>query len=251
MPRFGLAACVFRSVEMVSVARTAGFDLLVADMEHSALAIGDVAALCLAGRMGGFPVEVRVGGPDHPDLARVLDCGATGVIVSHVDSVAQARRIAARTRFAPVGNRSVPSPLAIFGFRAVDPQTLMVGCEAEVRVTAMIESAEGLVDAEAIAAVPGIDALMVGANDLAVSLGHPGDVGHEQVREAFARIAAAAAAAGKGFSVIGVPESLLPSHAFALGAETVIATNDINLLVDGGTALVAALAAVLAARAES
>lgn len=243
MPRFGLAACVFRSVELVSVARTAGFDLLVADMEHSALTIGDIAALCVTGRMGGFPVEVRVGGgADHPDLARALDCGATGLIVPHVDSAAQARRIVERARFAPLGNRSVPSPLAIFGFRPVDPQTLMTGCEAEVRVTAMIESAEGLAEAEAIAAVPGIDAVMVGANDLAVSLGHPGDVGHERVHAAFARIAAAANAAGKDFAVIGVPVQLLESHAFALGAATVIATNDINLLVDGGTALVAALA---------
>lgn len=242
MPRFGLAACVFRSVEMVMVARTAGFDLLVADMEHSALAAGDVAALCVAGRMGGFPVEVRVGGPDHPDLARVLDCGATGVIVPHVDSAKAARIIARRTRFPPVGDRSVPSPLAGFGFRPVDPVPLMAGSEADIRVTVMIESAAGLSEAEAIAAVPGIDAVMVGANDLAVSLGHPGDVGHPEVQAAFARIAAAARGAGREFAVIGVPGALLESHAFALGAATVIATNDINLLVDGGAALVAALA---------
>lgn len=243
MPRFGLAACVLRSVEVVSVARTAGFDLLVVDMEHSAMGISDVAALCIAGRLAGLPVDVRVGGPDHPDLARVLDCGASGVIVPHVDSEDQARRIVERTRYAPYGNRSVPSPLATFGFRPVDPLTLMAGCEAEVSVTVMIESAQGLAEAEAIAAVPGIDVLMVGANDLAVSLGHTGDVAHPDVLQAFARIAAAAAAAGKEFAVIGVPEALLDTHAFALGAATVIATNDINLLVDGGTALVAALAA--------
>lgn len=242
MPRFGLAACVLRTVEIVSVAQTAGFDLLVVDMEHSAMGIADVASLCIAGRLAGLPVDVRVGGPTHPDLARVLDCGARGVIVPHVDTAAQARRIAELTRYAPHGNRSVPSPLAVFGFRPVDPLTLMAGCEAEVQVTVMIESAEGLAEAEAIAAVPGIDALMVGANDLAVSLGHPGDVAHPEVLEAFARIAEAATAAGKDFAVIGVPEALLDSHAFALGAATVIATNDINLLVDGGTALVAALA---------
>lgn len=247
MPRFGLAACVLRSVEVVSVARTAGFDLLVVDMEHSAMGISDVASLCVAGRLAGLPVDVRVGGPDHPDLARVLDCGASGVIIPHVDSVEQARHIVERTRYAPYGNRSVPSPLAIFGFRAVDPVTLMAGCEAEVRVTVMIESAEGLAAADAIAAVPGIDVLMVGANDLAVSLGHTGDVAHPDVLQAFARIAAAAAASGKEYAVIGVPEALLPSHAFALGAATVIATNDINLLVDGGTAMVAALAARAAA----
>lgn len=243
MPRFGLATCVFRSVEMVTVARTAGFDLLLADMEHSALTVGDVTALCVAGRLGGFPVEVRVGrGADNLDLPRVLDCGATGVVVPHVDSADEARRIVERVRFAPLGNRSVPSPLAIFGFRPVDPRALMAGCEAEVRVTVMIESAEALAEVEAIAAVPGIDALMVGANDLAVSLGHTGDLAHERVRAAFARIAAAAQAAGKDFAVIGVPVHLLESHAFALGAATIIATNDINLLIDSGTALVAALA---------
>ncbi len=164
------------------------------------------------------------------------------MIVPHVDTADQARRIVQLTRYAPYGNRSVPSPLALFGFRPVDVKTLMAGCEAEVQVTVMIESAEGVAEAEAIAAVPGIDALMVGANDLAVSLGHAGEVGHPDVHAAFARIAAAATAAGKEFAVIGVPDALLESHAFSLGAATVIATNDINLLVDGGTALVAALA---------
>ena len=61
--RIGLAACVFRSVEMLSVARHSGFDFLVADMEHGAMSLGEAAALCVAGIEAGYPVQVRVPGP--------------------------------------------------------------------------------------------------------------------------------------------------------------------------------------------
>ncbi|MBX9909603.1 MAG: aldolase [Beijerinckiaceae bacterium] len=239
----GLAACVMRSPEIVTVTRSCGFDCLLIDTEHGPIGIGDAASLCVTAWEAGLPSLVRVGGPTHPDLARVLDCGAEGVVVPHVETAEEARLIVEKCRFQPVGRRSLPSPLVRLGFRVPPAAEMMRRIEEETLVVLMIESARGVANAEAIAAVPGVDVLMVGANDLAADMGHVGAVDHPEVLAAFAAIARAAHAHGKVFSVIGVAEALLPSHAHGLGTKLIIATNDINLLIDGGLATVARLSA--------
>lgn len=236
---FGLAACLLRTVELVPLTRACDFDFLLVDTEHTPLTIADAATLCVAAQGAGLPTLVRVGGPDNPDLARVLDVGADGVVVAHVDSAAQAARIVRACRFAPHGARSLPSPLARFGYRVPAAAEMARVEEATTLVIPMIESAAGLAEAEAIAATPGIDALLVGTNDLAASLGHFGAPEHPEVLDAFARIAAAAQAHGKAFGVIGLPPALLRSHAMALEARFVVVANDVNLLLDAGTAALA------------
>lgn len=234
----GMAACVFRSVEILAVARQAGFDFLMADMEHGAMSLGDVAALCVAGREAGFPVHVRVPAAHSEYLTRVVDCGARGVIVPHVDSASTARSIVDKVRFAPVGHRSVPSPIAVTGFRPVPVAELVEQAEAALQVTVMIESMDGLAEVARIAAVPGIDTVMVGPNDLAESLGRRSDLDHPDVLRAFSKIAEAATAAGKQFAVIGIPPEKLHSHALDFGAGMIVAANEINLLFDAAAARV-------------
>ncbi len=244
----GLAACVIRSPEIVTVARSAGFDMLLIDMEHGPIAIGDVAVLALAAHEAGFPALVRVGGPTSPDLARVLDCGAEGVVVPHVETAEEARKIVERCRFPPHGKRSLPSPLVRLDFRVPPAAEMMERIERDTLVAVMIESAGGVAEAEAIAAVSGVDVVMIGANDLAADLGHIGAVDHAEVHAAFATVAAAASRHGKVFAVIGVAEPLLRSHAVALGARLVVATNDINLLIDQGSAVATRVRALAEAR---
>jgi 2-keto-3-deoxy-L-rhamnonate aldolase RhmA len=238
MPSLGLAACVFRSVEMMAVARHAGFDFLVADMEHGAMSLGEAATLCVAGLEAGFPVHVRVPGAQSEYLSRVVDCGARGVIVPHVSSVEAALHVVDRVRFPRVGRRSIPSPLAVAGFRPLAPASLIERCEGQLDVAVMIEDAEALHCVEAIAAIEGIDTVMIGTNDLAQSLGLLGRIDDPQLHAAFARTAQAAAAAGKQFGVMGLPLPLLPSHAIGLGAGTVVVANDINLMFEAAASAV-------------
>jgi 2-keto-3-deoxy-L-rhamnonate aldolase RhmA len=235
----GLGACVIRTPEIVTVTRSCGFDFLLVDTEHGAMAISDVASIAVTSFEAGLPCLVRVGGPHAPDLARVLDCGAEGVVVPHVERVEEARHVVEKCRFLPVGKRSLPSPLVRLGFRVPPAAQMIEDIERDVLVVLMIESALGVENAEAIAAVPGVDVLMIGANDLAADMGHVGDVGHATVQAAFAKVAGAAHANGKTFSIIGVAEPLIRSHGLDLGAKLIVATNDINLLIDQGLATVA------------
>jgi 2-keto-3-deoxy-L-rhamnonate aldolase RhmA len=237
----GLSACVIRTPEIVTVARSTGFDFLLIDMEHGPIGLGDMATLALTAVEAGYPALVRVGGPTSPDLARVLDCGAEGIVVPHVETEAEARHVVEKCRFQPLGKRSLPSPLVRLGFRVPPAREMMAEVETQTLVVLMIESAAGVREADAIAAVPGVDGLMVGANDLAADMGHAGAVDHPEVLAAFTRVARAVEAHGKFFSTIGVAENLLASHATGLGAKLIVATNDINLLMDQGAAVVSRL----------
>ncbi|MEP4030853.1 aldolase/citrate lyase family protein [Roseibium polysiphoniae] len=229
----GLAVCVMGTVEIVTVTCKAGYDFLLVDMEHGRIGIAEMTEICVAGLLAGLPVYARVTGPGSPDLSRVLDCGASGVVVPHVDTLEQAQSIVKRTRFMPVGERSLPGPLAICGFGSVKVPNLIEKAERTTRVIAMIESQSGLHAASDIAELEGIDGVMIGSNDLAASLGHLGDVGHPKVKQAFAEIGQAAELHGKSFGVMGLPTELIEDQALALSAGMIVATNEINLLSEG------------------
>ncbi len=232
----GMAACVFRSVEILPVVRHAGFDFLLADMEHGAMSLGEVATLCVAGRMAGFPVFVRVPKASSDHLTRAADCGARAIIVPHVNSPAEARGIVEKLRFPPKGNRSLPSPIAAASFWPVPAAELISASEKEFRIFAMVESAEALAAVEDIATVDGLDGVLIGSQDLAQSLGHTGNLTHPDVTAAFSCIATAAKENGKVFGVMGVPPALLESHVVALGAGLIVVTNEINLLAEAAMA---------------
>lgn len=245
VPRFGLAFCLLGRAEAILMARGAGFDFAVIDMEHGPLGLGELGQAAAAGLAAGFAVFGRVTGPASPDIARVLDCGATGVIVPHVDSAEDAARIAQACRFAPRGARALPGPLPALDYRVVPAAELTETAERQVEVIAMIESAAALAAVEEIAATPGIDMLMIGSNDLADGIGRRGDLAHPEVRAAFARIASAARDNGIGFGVMGLPPALVQSHALELGAGTLVATNETNLIAEGGAALLRELRGTL------
>lgn len=160
----------------------AGFDFVVLDMEHSAIELPTIQNLVLAGQAAGLAVLVRPSGTDAGLIGRILDTGANGLMVPHVDSAERARAIVAQTRFPPLGRRGF-SPLMRFDALArplaeLNDSTFLV---------LQIEGRAAIENAAAIAAVPGFDALFVGPYDLALSLGVP--PGSERVRETALQLA--------------------------------------------------------------
>ena len=138
---------------------------------------------------------VRVAWNEAALIGKALDFGADGVIVPLVNSVDDARRVADACRFPPTGTRSFgPGPAALRA-GGLSYESLANQIEA----WAMIETAQALDAVKDIAAVPGIDGLFVGPNDLALSLGLPSGSNREepQMIAAFEEIIAAAKAAGK------------------------------------------------------
>src|SRR3954451_5804135 len=144
-----------------------GYDYVCLDGQHGLFGysgmLAGLTAIDAAGQAVGI---VRVGANDAAPIGRALDAGAAGVIVPLVNSAEEAARAVAATRYPPVGIRSYGPGRSLSG---VGP--LPAKINDAVIVLAMIETAEGLADVEAIAATPGLDGLYIGPSDLTIWLG--------------------------------------------------------------------------------
>src|SRR3954465_1410382 len=119
----GLVLCMgirqARTVDMLMVAAQCGFDSFYVDMEHSPISHETAAALC-AGSLGlGLTPVVRIAGQNGHDATRMLDGGALGLIIPHVNDVAQARAIVDACRHPPEGHRSVAGSGPALGYQAM------------------------------------------------------------------------------------------------------------------------------------
>ena len=169
----------------------AGFDWVIIDAQHGGLTTTDLVPMIQALQLGGTPAVVRVPWTDAPTIMRVLDFGATGVIVPMVNTAEEASLAASAMRYPPAGIRSF-GPTR--GGLASTTQA-----NEDVVLLVMIETAEALDQVDAIAATPGVDGLFLGPVDLGLSLGQPLDwTGtNSVVAEATDKVIAAAARAGR------------------------------------------------------
>lgn len=234
-----------RSPDIALLAAECGFDALFVDMEHSAFTTESASAVCIGALGTGLTPLVRPPSQAGDGISRALDTGAQGVIMPHVDDAAQARAVVHHARFAPLGRRSVMGPTAALGFHAMSQAEVMQALNAETLVIVMLETPQAIANADEIAAVPGIDMLLIGSNDLCAELGIPGQVRHAKLREAYETTARACRKHGKTLGVGGVrgePELLRDLH--GLGARFIIAGNDTGYLLAAARKDVEALRAI-------
>jgi 2-keto-3-deoxy-L-rhamnonate aldolase RhmA len=188
---------------------------------------------------------VRV--PSHaPDwISRVLDGGAQGVIVPHVNSADEAAAVVRAARFPPVGRRSVGGSGPSLGYRPIPLAKVNDTLNAETLVIVMIETPEAVGRADAIAAVDGVDMLLIGSNDLCTEMGIAGQLRDPRLLQAYERVAAACRAHGRVLGVGGVRgDAELQARLLALGARFLIAGNDVGYLSAATAADVKTLRAI-------
>ena len=149
-----------------------GFDFIVIDQEHAAFDRMAIDLLTLAARGANIAAIVRVGDPTDANILSVLDGGAMGVLVPHVDSAAKARDIAAACRYRG-GRRGFANTTRAGGFGAGSYADHMKAQDSQVTCVAMIEDVAALKEIDAIAAVDGIDAFFIGRGDLTAAIGAP------------------------------------------------------------------------------
>src|SRR3954467_11575765 len=186
-----------RTSATAMLAAATGHDWLFIDMEHGAISPHEATQICLAALPTGITPIVRICADALDEGTRCLDNGALGVIVPHVDTVERAKQLARVFRYPPLGTRSWGGPPAAFGFQPPGNAEAQAALNQAVLVIAMIESPEGVRNAREIAAVEGIDGLLIGTSDLTAELGISGQIGHAKVTAAYETCAAACKAAGK------------------------------------------------------
>ncbi|MFI5959480.1 HpcH/HpaI aldolase/citrate lyase family protein [Cryptosporangium sp. NPDC051539] len=226
------------AMEIMELVALAGFDFVVIDLEHSPISVETAYRLIGTGLQTGVAPIVRVPQVDGL-VGRLLDSGAAGIMVPHVDTPEQARAAANAVRFPPRGTRGVGSTSRAGAWGAMPRDEYLRYGQEEVVLIAQIESAEGVRNAGRIAATDGVDALLVGAADLAVSEGRT-DVG-----DLIAETVAAAGEAGVPVGNAGAATENSARVALAAGFSFTMLGNDAGLFG------AAAKAAVTAGRAAA
>jgi 4-hydroxy-2-oxoheptanedioate aldolase len=193
-----------RGIEITRIARTAGFDMLYIDLEHSGFSLDTTGQICMAALEVGIAPFVRVPSNTPEYISRVLDGGALGVIAPHVRSAAEARAAVAAAKFPPLGERGNPGTLPQLQFRTFPAADAYAAVNDATMVVVQCESATALERMDEIVAVEGVDMVLMGLNDLLADWGIPGQYDDPRVRDAYARVTAACRRHGKHVGVGGL-----------------------------------------------
>ena len=175
-----------------------GVDFVFIDTEHVAIERAQLSWMCQAYGARGLAPIVRIPCPDPYRACMVLDGGAAGVVAPYVERVEEVQQLRGAVRFRPLKGQRLRDVLE--GRAILDEETAAY-LEAKNRDTLCIiniESTAALEALEGLAAVPGLDALLIGPHDLSISLGIPEQYTHPRFTEAIERIIAAGRGAGIG-----------------------------------------------------
>jgi 4-hydroxy-2-oxoheptanedioate aldolase len=180
------------SAEVIDMLGAAGLDFTIIDCEHGAFGIETAENLFRACDANGVVPIVRAPSPDPGFVGRALDAGAAAVLMPGIAKAEQARAAVAAGRFAPEGTRGACPCVRAGGHYITDWRGYVGAQQRETGMMALVETAEGLSNIEAICAVEGLLALVIGPFDLSVSLGFQGDYRHRDVQAAIDRMLNAA-----------------------------------------------------------
>ena len=171
-------------------------DFIYLDGEHGCFTHRDLETACITAERWGLTVIARVPDGSEATITGFLDRGVRGIVVPHIETVADASAAVKAVYFAPLGERSFgggrPTYTAI-----ADRQAHMLACNADTSLCLMIETRLGFEAAHELAAVAGVDYLSFGRMDLAQALGHPGEPAHPDCERAVADATRRINAAGK------------------------------------------------------
>src|SRR5258705_11095447 len=228
----GIGVRLVRNVDIIKVMKAAGFDWLFLDLEHGGMSIETACEISVAAQDSSIAPIVRVPYGELAMATRVLDGGALGIVIPHVDTAEEAREIADRLRYPPRGHRSVGGGQAQFDYAPMKLSEMTRRSDDNTLITVMIETPKAVRNAEAIAAVPGIDSLLIGSSDLSVELGIPGENGHAKIQEAVDTVVAACKKHGKWPGMCGAYSEELLQLYIGKGMKLLLAGNDLPMLTN-------------------
>jgi 2-keto-3-deoxy-L-rhamnonate aldolase RhmA len=203
-PVYGHGIRFFAGPEHAKFAANAGYDFLFVDAEHACFTLREGSALCRAALDAGVTPVVRVCGFDHHLCTQYLDNGAQGIIFPHIETIEHVKLIERELFFPPRGSRSLPGPMAINDFLPISHKELSEQGNKTTLAVGMIESPEGVERLDEMLALGVLDAIIVGANDLSMTLGVPGQWESPPFVDALNKIVASCKKAGVASGLGGV-----------------------------------------------
>ncbi|MDE2516128.1 MAG: aldolase [Rhodospirillales bacterium] len=222
----GVGIRLTRSVEIARQMAAAGYDWLFLDLEHGAMSLDAAAQIAVAALDASIAPIVRIPNGAYAMGTRLLDSGALGIVVPHVDTAEEAREVVARLKYPPIGHRSMGGIGPHYELRSASTGAAAEALNAANLTVVMLETPLAIDNAEAIAAVPGIDVLLIGSNDLCAEMGIPGAFDSPKLEDAYRRTIAACARHGKYPGLGGVYNETLMARYIGMGARFILSGND-------------------------
>ncbi|GGX47314.1 aldolase [Tateyamaria omphalii] len=182
--------------EMVDLIGLNGFQFTIIDCQHGPFGIETAENLARAADANNIAVALRVSRNDPVEIMKALDAGIRHVVVPNMETAEEAAQAVAATRFGPAGLRGACPCCRSGGHFIRNWQDYVLAEEARTGAIALVETANGHRNINAICATEGLVALMVGPFDLSVSMGFGGDWRNDTVSQAVSDIVTAAQAAG-------------------------------------------------------
>ena len=192
-PKFGHFVVEFATPGIGHILKSAGCDFVLFDLEHSGFGYETVKSALRYFEAAQLPAIVRAPSREYHHIARACDMGAEGVMLPMVGSAKEARHILDCMKYDPDGKRGVALQVAHDRYRPGPVAEKFQAANARTTLFCQIETAEGVKNADALAAMDGVDCLWVGHFDLSVSLGVPGKFDHPTFLKAIDKVANATA----------------------------------------------------------
>jgi 4-hydroxy-2-oxoheptanedioate aldolase len=221
-----------RTPDIARIARSTGHHAIWVDLEHSTMPIDTAASICAAAMDIGLAPFARIPEREYGVIGRLLDGGVLGIIAPRVETVDEARTIVAACRFPPFGHRSAVATLAHVGFKKLPTEEFNQAMNEATVVKILIESPRGIENIEAIAALPGVDLVGIGTNDLSAELGVAGQYAHPSVRRCHEAAIGACHRAKKPLAIGGIADLAYGAELIRLGAAPFLFTGiDTDILL--------------------
>jgi 4-hydroxy-2-oxoheptanedioate aldolase len=232
----GVGVRITRSVEIAKAMATAGFDWLFLDMEHGVMSLEACAQISVAALDAGIAPIARVPNGQYAIATRALDNGAMGIVMPHVDTAAEAREVVEKLKYPPIGHRSVGGWGPHYQLGKLSTGDAVTALNAANLTVVMLETPTAIANAEEIAAVPGVDVLLIGSNDLCAEMGIPGDFGSDRLADAYGKMIAACHKHNKFPGMAGIyNEAIMPRY-IEMGARFILSGQDASFMMAGAQA---------------
>jgi len=172
----GLFLAEIRQPSVMQVLLNGGFDFVIIDGEHGPFNIETVADLARNGVNLGITPVVRVTDITYTHIHQPLDAGAMGLMIPRITDATQVKEVVKLMKFPPLGIRGNAQNRGYTRWQAGNVSETMAKANKEFLLIIQIETKQAIDNLESILAIPEVDILYVGPNDLSISLGVAGQI---------------------------------------------------------------------------
>jgi 2-dehydro-3-deoxyglucarate aldolase/4-hydroxy-2-oxoheptanedioate aldolase len=236
----GTMVTTFASADMAKLLKQYGFDFFIIDCEHGSFTTREAADMISVARAIGLPAMVRIPEMRREHALKFTEMGANGILLPNTESAEQAQMLVDCTKYAPLGHRGVSLSRPHTDFAKVDGRSYMARANDENILLCQIESRAGVTHIDEIMAVDGIDAALIGPNDMTQDYGKLDHFDDPEIVDAIGRVVSSAKTHGKFSGAhFGASAPLLPW--IKRGMQLNMWSSDIGLMSLGAAAGLPAL----------